>query len=163
MKSLSRVRLLATQWTAAYKAPPSMGFAGKRTGVGCHCLLLENTSGAHMGVVSWFYEIFTSSPNLHFLPDSSLPLCLGSSNFSMSIFCFNGFEFFKKFWYCCGCCFTSCIGACSRIGEKTFIIFHSSLNNANSLSVGNNRFVYLPSLPFSTNLGNHVILKTETF
>ena len=26
MKSLSRVRLLATPWTAAYQAPPSMGF-----------------------------------------------------------------------------------------------------------------------------------------
>ena len=27
VKSLSRVRLLATSWTAAYQAPPSMGFA----------------------------------------------------------------------------------------------------------------------------------------
>ena len=27
VKSLSRVRLLATQWTAAYQAPPSMGFS----------------------------------------------------------------------------------------------------------------------------------------
>ena len=27
VKSLSRVRLLATQWTAAYQAPRSMGFA----------------------------------------------------------------------------------------------------------------------------------------
>ena len=27
MKSLSRVRLLVTQWTAAYQAPPSMGFS----------------------------------------------------------------------------------------------------------------------------------------
>ena len=27
VKSLSRVRLLATPWTAAYHAPPSMGFA----------------------------------------------------------------------------------------------------------------------------------------
>ena len=27
VKSLSRVRLLATPWTAAYQAPPSMGFA----------------------------------------------------------------------------------------------------------------------------------------
>ena len=27
MKSLSRVRLLATPWTAAYHAPPSMGFS----------------------------------------------------------------------------------------------------------------------------------------
>ena len=27
MKSLSRARLLATPWTAAYQAPPSMGFS----------------------------------------------------------------------------------------------------------------------------------------
>ena len=28
----------ATPWTAVYQAPPSMGFASKSTGVGCHCL-----------------------------------------------------------------------------------------------------------------------------
>jgi len=40
VKSLSRVRLLATPLTAAYQAPPSMGFSRqKSTGVGCHCLL----------------------------------------------------------------------------------------------------------------------------
>ena len=39
VKSLSRVRLLATPWTAAYQAPPSMGFSRQSTGVGCHCLL----------------------------------------------------------------------------------------------------------------------------
>ena len=39
VKSLSRVQLFATPWTAAYQAPPSMGFPGKSTGVGCHCLL----------------------------------------------------------------------------------------------------------------------------
>ena len=39
VKLLSRVRLLATPWTAAYQAPPSMDFPGKSTGVGCHCLL----------------------------------------------------------------------------------------------------------------------------
>ena len=33
-KSLGRVWLFATPWTAAYQAPP-----GKSTGVGCHCLL----------------------------------------------------------------------------------------------------------------------------
>ena len=43
MKSLSRVRLLATPWTAAYQAPLSMDFPGKSTGVGCHCLLREYT------------------------------------------------------------------------------------------------------------------------
>ena len=36
VKSFSCVRLLATPWTAAYQAPPSMGFS---SGVGCHCLL----------------------------------------------------------------------------------------------------------------------------
>ena len=40
VKSLNRVRLLATPWTAAYQAPLSMGFSRqKSTGVGCHCLL----------------------------------------------------------------------------------------------------------------------------
>ena len=43
VKSLSRVRLLETPWTEAYKAPPSMGFSGKSTGVGCHCLLRIHT------------------------------------------------------------------------------------------------------------------------
>ena len=39
VKSLSCVRLSATPWTAAYQAPPFMGFSSKSTGVGCHCLL----------------------------------------------------------------------------------------------------------------------------
>ena len=30
VKSLSRVRLLGTPWTAAYQAPPSMGFSGQQ-------------------------------------------------------------------------------------------------------------------------------------
>ena len=34
VKSLSRVRVVATPWTAAHQAPPSMGFSGKSTGVG---------------------------------------------------------------------------------------------------------------------------------
>ena len=34
-KSLRRAWLLATPWTAAYQAPPSMGFSRKSTGVGC--------------------------------------------------------------------------------------------------------------------------------
>ena len=38
-KLLSRVRLLATPWTAAHQAPLSMGFLGKSAGVGCHHLL----------------------------------------------------------------------------------------------------------------------------
>ena len=38
LKSLGRVRLLAIPWNAAYQGTPSMGFSGKSTGVGCHCL-----------------------------------------------------------------------------------------------------------------------------
>ena len=41
VKSLSRVQLLATAWTAAYQAPLSMDFPGKSTGVGCDCLLQD--------------------------------------------------------------------------------------------------------------------------
>ena len=36
VKLLSRVRLLATPWTAAHQAPLSMDFPGKSTGLGCH-------------------------------------------------------------------------------------------------------------------------------
>ena len=44
VKSLSRVRLLATPWTAAYQAPPSMGFSRQEYCSGrCHCLLRTRT------------------------------------------------------------------------------------------------------------------------
>ena len=39
VKSFSRVRLLATPWTAAYQAPPSMGIFRQKYWSGCHCLL----------------------------------------------------------------------------------------------------------------------------
>ena len=42
VKSLSRVRLLATPWTAAYQPPPSMGFSRQEywSGVGCNCAVV---------------------------------------------------------------------------------------------------------------------------
>ena len=39
VKSFSRVRLLATPWTAAHRLLCPWDFPGKSTGVGCHCLL----------------------------------------------------------------------------------------------------------------------------
>ena len=39
VKSLSHIRLLATPWTAAYQAPPSMGFSRQEYWSGVHCLL----------------------------------------------------------------------------------------------------------------------------
>ena len=49
---LSRVRLFATLWTVAYQAPPSMGFPGKSTGVGCLFLLqgIFPTQGSNPGL-----------------------------------------------------------------------------------------------------------------
>ena len=58
VKSLSRVWLLATPWTAAYQAPPSMDFPGKSTGVGCHCLLHTSIwDECHCAVVWAFFGI----------------------------------------------------------------------------------------------------------
>ena len=42
VKSLSCVRFLATPGTAAYQAPPSMGFSRQEYWSGCHCLLHHN-------------------------------------------------------------------------------------------------------------------------
>ena len=39
VKSLSRVWLLVTPWTAAYEVLHPWDFPGKSTGVSCHCLL----------------------------------------------------------------------------------------------------------------------------
>ena len=39
LKLLSHVRLLATPWTAAYQAPPSMGFSRQEYWSGVYCLL----------------------------------------------------------------------------------------------------------------------------
>ena len=40
VKPLSQVQLLATPWTAAHQAPPSMGFSRQEHwSVGCHCFL----------------------------------------------------------------------------------------------------------------------------
>jgi len=51
-KQLSRVRLFATPWTAAYQASPSMGFSRQEYWVGCHFLLqgIFPTQGSNPGL-----------------------------------------------------------------------------------------------------------------
>ena len=44
VKLLSRIRLLATPWTAAHQAPRSTGFARQEYWSGCHCFLHFNLS-----------------------------------------------------------------------------------------------------------------------
>ena len=48
VKLLSHVWLFATPWTAAYQAPPSMGFSRQVIGVGCHCLLWVKARGRNL-------------------------------------------------------------------------------------------------------------------
>ena len=71
MKSLSRVRLLATPWTTAHQALRPWDFPGKNTGMGCHfllqCMKLKSES-----------EITQSCPTLSDPIDCSPP---GSSVF----------------------------------------------------------------------------------
>ena len=63
VKSLSRVWLLSTPWTAAYQASPPWDFPGKSTGVGCHCLL---HAWIYM-TTKLFYKCFLKTPwNLKF-------------------------------------------------------------------------------------------------
>ena len=47
VKSLSRVRLLATPQTAAYQLRRPWDFPGKSTGVGCHCWMMLNHKYYH--------------------------------------------------------------------------------------------------------------------
>ena len=49
----SRVRLFVTPWTVAHKAPLSMGFSGKNTGVGCH-FLLQGVFPTQGSSLHWF-------------------------------------------------------------------------------------------------------------
>ena len=58
IKSLSCARLLATPWTAAYQAPPSMGFSRQSTGVGCHCLLQRYCHTTVLIVFGLLFNIF---------------------------------------------------------------------------------------------------------
>ena len=44
VKSLSRVRLIATPWTAAYQAPPTMGFSGQEYWSGVPSPSLDETA-----------------------------------------------------------------------------------------------------------------------
>ena len=59
VKSLSCVQLLATPWTAAYQAPPSMGFSRQEYWVGCHCLLrLKSMRVILMDSYGWCLKIY---------------------------------------------------------------------------------------------------------
>ena len=51
VKSLSRVQLFATPWTAAYQAPPSMGFSRQEYWSGVPLPSLDNSRGVENKIV----------------------------------------------------------------------------------------------------------------
>ena len=80
VKSPSHVRLLAIPWTAAYQAPPSMGFSRQEYWSGVlHASNLHGSSILHM-VIYMFQCSSLKSSHLHLLPqnpkDCSLHLYL---------------------------------------------------------------------------------------
>ena len=93
MKSLSRVRLLTTPWTAAHQAPLSMGFSRQENGVGCHCLLrgvMQLQAKKHQGLPAtprsweearegcpWLPSVFRGSvvPPMPWIQTSNLQNC----------------------------------------------------------------------------------------
>ena len=63
VKSLSRVRLLGTPWTAAYQAPPSMGFSWQEYWSGVPFpFLMEQQTGSKLG--KEYHEGYILSPSL---------------------------------------------------------------------------------------------------
>ena len=78
VKSLSCVRLFATPWTVAYQGLLSMGFPGKSTGVGCHCLLqgIFPTQGLNLGLPSLWADALPSEPKGGRSPLSETPKIL---------------------------------------------------------------------------------------
>ena len=65
VKSLSRIRLLATPWTAAYQAPPSMGFSGQQYWSGVPLLALKKA-----WKLKWQMPLYELTPLMTNSPES---------------------------------------------------------------------------------------------
>ena len=74
LSHFSPVRLCATPEMAAHQAPPSLGFSGKNTGVGCHLLLqcVKVKSESEVAQVVYF-KVTQSCPTPSDPMDCSLP------------------------------------------------------------------------------------------
>ena len=64
MKSLSRARLLATPWTAAYQAPPSMGFSRQECCSGVPLPSLETTQMSIMSRMEKAIGVYSQNETL---------------------------------------------------------------------------------------------------
>ena len=66
VKSLSRVWLLVTPWTAAHQVPPSMGFSRQECWSGCHRLLRTSCYTVHIFLYCWLFGFFLVTYNHQF-------------------------------------------------------------------------------------------------
>ena len=82
VKSLSHVRLCATPWTAAYQAPPSMGFSRQEYWSGVP-LPSPTGEGSHSLFQGTFLAQGWNPSLLHWQADSSPLHCLGSPTMIM--------------------------------------------------------------------------------
>ena len=78
VKSLSRVRILATPWTAAYQAPPSMGFSRQEywSGVSLPSPFLNSLIHNSKGIIFSIYLkylLVKSSPHSSSWPPPATP------------------------------------------------------------------------------------------
>ena len=64
LSRFSHVQLFTNSWTVAHQAPPSMGFSGKNTGVGCHALLqgIFPTQGLNLHLLHWKVDSLPTEP-----------------------------------------------------------------------------------------------------
>ena len=61
LSRFSRVQLCATPETTAHQVPPSLGFSGKNTGVGCHFFLRPPSPDPHQIFKALFVSRFPVS------------------------------------------------------------------------------------------------------
>ena len=73
MKSLSRVRVFETPWTAAYQAPPSMGFSRQEYWSG---VPLPSPILCSLPLLPYLSPYYHNPWALHQLPDSQFPAWL---------------------------------------------------------------------------------------
>ena len=86
VKSLSHVRLLATPWTAAYQAPPTMGFSRQEYWSGVSLPSPEAISSLFYFIVFLYFFALITEEGFLISPCYSLELCIQTD--VSFLFCF---------------------------------------------------------------------------
>ena len=95
VKSLSRVQLLATPWTAAYQAPLSMGFCRQELEWGAIAFSEEISSLSHFIIFLYFFALLAEKVFL-ISPCHSLELCIQMGISFLFSFAFH-FSYFHSY------------------------------------------------------------------